>query len=154
LAAAREAIFHRPLPPDWAQEIKRLRAKMDRERSAPSGLDLKMGPGGLVEVEFAAQALQLLHGRDDEALRSPHILKGLTALFKAGHLDRETYQALFDGYRHLRQLDRRLRLIHDRGGDRKGYQPEDLKAAGIDPAQTEQIRGRIELAYARVMATL
>jgi len=151
LAAARRAVFDRPLPPDWAREIRRLRAKMGRERSAPEGLDLKMGPGGLVDVEFAAQALQLLHGRRDETLRSPHILKGLTALYEAGHLDEETYRALFDGYRHLRQLDRRLRLIHDRGGDMKGYEARDLRAAGADPAGTERIRRRIESAYTRVM---
>ncbi len=152
--AVQEAVFQRELPLDWAGEIKRLRLRMFQERAASSGLDLKMGRGGLVDVEFAAQALQLIHGRDHPGLRTPHILKGLSALKAAGLIGERTHRDLFEGYRFLRQLDRRLRLIHDRGGDGVGYSDRDIKRAGGDPEAAREVSLRVARAYDRIMEAL
>ena len=152
--AVQEAVFERELDPGWAGEIRRLRQRMLEERAASSGLDLKMGRGGLVDVEFAAQTLQIFHGRNWPELRTPHILRGLTALERVGIIDPETYHDLFQGYRFLRLLDRRLRLIHDRGGDRVGYSDQDIKRAGEDPALARQVCRKVARAYDKVMETL
>ncbi len=152
--AVQEAVFKRELEPGWAGEIRRLRLKMLEERAASSGLDLKMGRGGMVDVEFAAQALQLIHGRTRPELRTPHILRGLSALDRAGIIGPETYRDLYQGYRFLRLLDRRLRLIHDRGGEKVGYSDQDIKRAGEDPARTRQVSLQVGRAYDMVMEAL
>ena len=152
--AVQRVVFQRELPEDWAAEIRRLRERMVKERASSQGIDLKMGRGGLVDVEFAAQALQLLHGRTRPELRTPHILKGLTALHEAGLLAEQTYGDLYQGYRSLRELDRRLRLIHDRGGDRIGYSDQDIIRAGGDPETVREVGARVAEAHDRIMEAL
>jgi glutamate-ammonia-ligase adenylyltransferase len=77
-------------------------AQLDRE--------LKLGPGGLRDVEFAVQLLQLVHGRSDTALRSPTTLAALDALAAGGYVGRQDAAALGDAYRFLRVLEHRIQL--------------------------------------------
>ncbi len=154
MAAVAEAVFDRPLPDGWAAELMALRRRMGKERGAAEGWDLKFGPGGLIDVEFAAEALQLAAGRNDRALRTPHTLKGLKAQHLAGLIDDETFGALYNGYRRLRRLDHRLRLIYDRSGDRVGYTDQEMVRAGADLGELADIRRRVAEAYAKVMEGL
>ncbi|HET7327495.1 MAG TPA: bifunctional [glutamine synthetase] adenylyltransferase/[glutamine synthetase]-adenylyl-L-tyrosine phosphorylase [Nocardioidaceae bacterium] len=71
---------------------------------------LKLGTGGLRDVEFAVQLLQLVHGRTDERLRSGTTLVALAALTGAGYVGREDGAALGDSYRFLRTLEHRIQL--------------------------------------------
>ncbi len=71
---------------------------------------LKLGPGGLRDVEFAVQLLQLVHGRADKALRVPHTLQALAALTAGGYVGRDDGTALGAAYRFLRTLEHRLQL--------------------------------------------
>jgi glutamate-ammonia-ligase adenylyltransferase len=72
---------------------------------------LKLGPGGLRDVEFAVQLLQLVHGRADESLRSPTTLVALQALTDGGYVGREDGAALGEAYRFLRSLEHRIQLF-------------------------------------------
>src|SRR2546423_3948285 len=72
--------------------------------------DIKLGAGGLRDVEFAVQLLQLVHGRTDEALRSSSTLDALTALARGGYVGREDGASLAASYRFLRLLEHRLQL--------------------------------------------
>ncbi|MHA6784147.1 bifunctional [glutamine synthetase] adenylyltransferase/[glutamine synthetase]-adenylyl-L-tyrosine phosphorylase [Pseudonocardia saturnea] len=72
--------------------------------------ELKLGRGGLRDVEFAVQLLQLVHGRTDEALRSPTTLEALAALSDGGYVAREDGANLAASYRFLRLLEHRLQL--------------------------------------------
>ncbi|MDN5929737.1 MAG: bifunctional [glutamine synthetase] adenylyltransferase/[glutamine synthetase]-adenylyl-L-tyrosine phosphorylase [Pseudonocardia sp.] len=72
--------------------------------------ELKLGRGGLRDVEFAVQLLQLVHGRTDEALRSPTTLCALAALSDGGYVAREDGANLAASYRFLRLLEHRLQL--------------------------------------------
>ncbi len=72
--------------------------------------DLKLGRGGLRDVEFAVQLLQLVHGRADETLRSRSTLGGLAALTAGGYVGREDGAALAASYRFLRTLEHRVQL--------------------------------------------
>ena len=63
---------------------------------------LKLGPGGLRDVEFAVQLLQLVHGRADERLRAPTTLSALAELTEGGYVGREDGEALHDAYAFLR----------------------------------------------------
>ena len=71
---------------------------------------LKLGPGGLRDVEFAVQLLQLVHGRHDPSLRSPTTLVALQALTDGGYVGREDGAALSRAYRFLRSLEHRIQL--------------------------------------------
>ncbi|KQB86823.1 bifunctional [glutamine synthetase] adenylyltransferase/[glutamine synthetase]-adenylyl-L-tyrosine phosphorylase [Corynebacterium lowii] len=72
--------------------------------------ELKLGRGGLRDVEFAVQLLQLVHGRSDESLRVPATVGALRALVTAGAIGREDGQGLIDAYEFLRLLEHRLQL--------------------------------------------
>ncbi len=71
---------------------------------------LKLGVGGLRDVEFAVQLLQLVHGRTDEAIRPPTTLSALARLTDLGYVGREDGEALHRAYAFLRQLEHRIQL--------------------------------------------
>ncbi|KAA1416872.1 bifunctional [glutamine synthetase] adenylyltransferase/[glutamine synthetase]-adenylyl-L-tyrosine phosphorylase [Nocardioides humilatus] len=71
---------------------------------------LKLGVGGLRDVEFAVQLLQLVHGRTDERIRPQATLSALTALTEAGYVGREDGEALHNAYAFLRQMEHRIQL--------------------------------------------
>lgn len=81
-------------------------AQLDRE--------LKLGPGGLRDVEFAVQLLQLVHGRSDTTLRSPTTLEALDALATGGFVGRQDAAALDAAYRFLRTMEHRIQLYQMR----------------------------------------
>ncbi|MET7474788.1 bifunctional [glutamine synthetase] adenylyltransferase/[glutamine synthetase]-adenylyl-L-tyrosine phosphorylase [Streptomyces sp. NPDC005648] len=89
-------------------------AEIDRE--------LKLGPGGLRDVEFAVQLLQLVHGRADTSLRSGTTLDALQALAAGGYVGREDAVQLDDAYRFLRSMEHRIQLYRLR---RTHLVPED-----------------------------
>ncbi|MFF5962620.1 bifunctional [glutamine synthetase] adenylyltransferase/[glutamine synthetase]-adenylyl-L-tyrosine phosphorylase [Streptomyces collinus] len=83
---------------------------------------LKLGPGGLRDVEFAVQLLQLVHGRADTSLRSGTTLDALGALAAGGYVGRSDAAQLDDAYRFLRSMEHRIQLFRLR---RTHLVPED-----------------------------
>ena len=75
--------------------------------------DIKRGPGGIREIEFLVQALQLIRGGREPALRERRLLPALQALVAAGHVEAATGDALRDAYRFLRRLENRLQMLRD-----------------------------------------
>ncbi|MCD9027375.1 bifunctional [glutamate--ammonia ligase]-adenylyl-L-tyrosine phosphorylase/[glutamate--ammonia-ligase] adenylyltransferase [Luteimonas sp. BDR2-5] len=75
--------------------------------------DIKRGPGGIREIEFLAQALQLIRGGREPALRERRLLPALNALYLAGQLPAETLSRLGEAYRFLRRLENRLQMLRD-----------------------------------------
>ncbi len=71
---------------------------------------LKLGSGGLRDVEFAVQLLQLVHGRGDQAIRAPTTLSALAQLTARGYVGREDGDALHRAYTFLRTLEHRIQL--------------------------------------------
>ncbi|KRA32430.1 MULTISPECIES: bifunctional [glutamine synthetase] adenylyltransferase/[glutamine synthetase]-adenylyl-L-tyrosine phosphorylase [unclassified Nocardioides] len=71
---------------------------------------LKLGAGGLRDVEFAVQLLQLVHGRADERIRPSTTLSALAELSRGGYVGREDGEALHRAYGFLRQLEHRIQL--------------------------------------------
>ena len=136
-------IFDRPLPPNAAEEIHRLRMRMEQElgRETEDRLNLKVGRGGVVDVEFAVQYLQLLHGGTHPMVRARGTLKALYELQRAGIVTLGQYKVLDEGYRFLRSLDVRLRLSHDASIDR--FDPRLLEPERLERyrKETDSIRG-------------
>lgn len=72
---------------------------------------LKLGSGGLRDVEFAVQLLQLVHGRADESIRPPTTLSALARLTEGGYVGRADGEALHEAYAFLRTLEHRIQLF-------------------------------------------
>jgi glutamate-ammonia-ligase adenylyltransferase len=86
--------------------------KVDERLSAP-GHNLKLGAGGIREIEFFAQTQQLILGGRDVRLRAPRTVDALQALGDAGHTPREVAVELIAAYRELRRLEHRVQMIAD-----------------------------------------
>jgi glutamate-ammonia-ligase adenylyltransferase len=71
---------------------------------------IKLGPGGLRDIEFTVQLLQLVHGRTDLSLRARDTLGAITALAAGGYIAREDGKRFSDHYRFLRLLEHRIQL--------------------------------------------
>ena len=84
--------------------------------------ELKLGPGGLRDVEFAVQLLQLVHGRSDASLRGSSTLEALNALAAGGYVGRQDAKQLDESYRFLRAMEHRIQLYRLR---RTHLVPED-----------------------------
>jgi glutamate-ammonia-ligase adenylyltransferase len=104
-------VWHAAERPEAVDDVRDMRRKIianvpkdkvDRE--------IKRGPGGLRDIEFAVQLLQLVHGRVDESLRVPGTLPALRALVAGGYVGRQDGETLLRGYRFLRGVEHRLQL--------------------------------------------
>ncbi|HZZ87424.1 MAG TPA: glutamine-synthetase adenylyltransferase, partial [Caulobacteraceae bacterium] len=82
-------------------------------RMAARGADLKLGPGGIREIEFFVQTQQLILGGRQPALRSPRTLDALQALTAAGHVGERAADDLGRAYRTLRAVEHRAQMIGD-----------------------------------------
>jgi len=112
------------------KEIAEVRTRIERElgRETRGRLHVKYGRGGLVDVEFLAQALQLVHGHDQPDVRRFTTTAALRGLARAGALDHATAAGLTERYRLLRRISAALRLL--------GARPSDtLELAGPMPAR-------------------
>ncbi|MEZ4227714.1 MAG: bifunctional [glutamate--ammonia ligase]-adenylyl-L-tyrosine phosphorylase/[glutamate--ammonia-ligase] adenylyltransferase [Polyangiaceae bacterium] len=154
-------------PPE-VSELHRLRMRMQNELADERGgrRDLKMGRGGLLDVEFAVQWLQMKYGRD-RSLRTPDTLLALSALERGGYLSREAFKLLKEAYRFLRRLEQR---IHVRRGTssttldpstaeieqlarRMGFRSAGSSASGVRPQASEQLLAEYERVTEQVRRT-
>ena len=97
--------------PDFVADVQAMRRRVEEHvRPDHADRELKLGRGGLRDVEFAVQLLQLVHGRADPVLRSPTTLDALAALAGGGYVGRDDGANLAASYRFLRLLEHRLQL--------------------------------------------
>ncbi|WP_424813961.1 bifunctional [glutamine synthetase] adenylyltransferase/[glutamine synthetase]-adenylyl-L-tyrosine phosphorylase [Roseococcus sp. YIM B11640] len=94
---------------------------------AVAGHDVKLGGGGIREIEFTVQVLQLIWGGRDPALRDPTTLGALAALAAAGKLDRRAAADLADAYVFLRNTEHRLQMVADRQTHRLPEAEDELR---------------------------
>jgi glutamate-ammonia-ligase adenylyltransferase len=94
-----------------AEAISNMRDRIERELGGKH--DLKTGAGGIIDVEFAAQFLQLVHGHAHPELRTTSTSVALRAASTLGLVPQEPAQLLDQGYRFLRGIEHRLRVVHD-----------------------------------------
>lgn len=111
---AAQAAYGGGAPP--VEEMHRLRMRMERElgREQPARYNLKLGRGGLLDIEFATQWLQMRHGVDAR-VHTTDTADALGALRYCGYLDRAAYETFRDGYRFLRRLEQRIHVLRGRG---------------------------------------
>ncbi|WP_435132969.1 bifunctional [glutamine synthetase] adenylyltransferase/[glutamine synthetase]-adenylyl-L-tyrosine phosphorylase [Actinacidiphila sp. bgisy144] len=96
---------------NFVTDVQEMRRRVvDTIPAAQVERELKLGPGGLRDVEFAVQLLQLVHGRTDASLRSPTTLTALAELAAGGYVGRADAASLDAAYRFLRLMEHRIQL--------------------------------------------
>ena len=111
----RPLVWPELLRPDAIREIRAMKERSE-DVTARRGLaerELKRGRGGIRDIEFAVQLLQLVHGRHDESVRSPTTLDALGALSENGYVETADAARLDEAYRFLRTVEHRLQLYDE-----------------------------------------
>ncbi|MGI8683647.1 MAG: bifunctional [glutamine synthetase] adenylyltransferase/[glutamine synthetase]-adenylyl-L-tyrosine phosphorylase [Acidimicrobiales bacterium] len=135
-SAASERVWNRPFGAEELYEVRTMKARTE-DLLARQGLldrEVKRGRGGIRDIEFAVQLLQLVHGRNDAGLRSPTTLTALRELADAGYVDPDDAGALSDAYRFLRTVEHRLQLV-------EGQQVHAVPAAADARAHLARVMG-------------
>jgi glutamate-ammonia-ligase adenylyltransferase len=114
-AAAARRVWDRPVAADDIRAIRAMKERAEAEvaRRGLEGRELKRGRGGIRDVEFAVQLLQLVHGGADPTLRAPATLDALDALADGGYVADGDAAALAEAYTFLRTVEHRLQLEDD-----------------------------------------
>jgi glutamate-ammonia-ligase adenylyltransferase len=113
--AAQRWLWSRPFGADELRQLRHLKERAEAEiaRRGLSDREVKRGPGGIRDIEFTAQLLQLVHGQLDTALRSPTTLDLLAELGSAGYVADDDTATLREAYRFLRAIEHRLQLVDE-----------------------------------------
>jgi glutamate-ammonia-ligase adenylyltransferase len=104
-----QAAYDPPWRPQHADAIRSMRLRLEETASKSN---LKRGPGGVVDIEFLVQMLLLKYGRQHADVRVPNTIAALSALHKAGLIQREDFEYLTTSYQVLRSIQGRLRLMN------------------------------------------
>ncbi len=113
LDLVRDVIFSRDALPDTLEVVRRAKEKIDRKEAARMrGFNVKLGPGGIREIEFIAQALQLKHGGREPWVRSAQTLIVLARLAEKHYLTEPERARLSAAYTFLRTVEHRLQMEH------------------------------------------
>ena len=119
--------YRQPLTSEEIAEIVRTRQRKEAQatrttksrrrrsgRTQKTAANVKSGYGGLVDIEFAVQTLQLIHGVDTTFVRVPNTLLAIDRLYDIGVLTEEQRNGLSEAYQFLRRVENALRIVHDR----------------------------------------
>ena len=131
LAALRPFIWRRGLDFAAIADLRAMKRRIDTHRgftadAGLAGFDVKLGPGGIREIEFTAQTLQLVWGGRSPTLRDPTTIGALRGLVRAGHLGRRAAAELTVAYRWLRRVEHRLQMVNDRQTHVIPEKPDEL----------------------------
>lgn len=108
-------VYPAELAPRAIDDVRRTKVRLEEyvRRRGKELTEVKRGRGGIRDVEFAVQLLQIVHGRRDPRLREPNTLRALAALAEEGYVAQDDADALADAYRFLRRLEHRLQIVRD-----------------------------------------
>ena len=158
---ARKAVYQKSLPPDAALLINDLRRRMTRERARlkPDTVNFKFLPGGLVDIEFLTQYLQMRYGgKIGGNLRSSSTGIALRALHEKG-LGPVGLDKVSEAYNLIARVSSRLGLTYGRSGDEASYLEQEvssLKLPGLLSDPLTEVREAMELTsrvYTEVLGT-
>jgi glutamate-ammonia-ligase adenylyltransferase len=152
-----------------AQDIRTMRKRMDDElgKEDANRYNIKQGYGGLVDIEFLAQFLQLIHGREKKWIRVPGAYNALRALRRENLIAPEDYKVLMRSYLFIRLLESRMRIVtnqatHELSRDpeklrtlarRAGYQDDVATAGEKLLADYERMRTEVRRVFERVVGS-
>src|SRR5205809_1150286 len=126
-------IYPKSATPDLLDEIAKIKHRIERDVVGPEKLqrDVKLGRGGIRDIEFIVQTLQLIHGARNPFLQEPSMLKALRALRELDLLPREDVLALDNAYRFLRRVEHRLQIEAEQQTHIVPRDPEALRRLAL-----------------------
>ncbi|MBC8235188.1 glutamate-ammonia-ligase adenylyltransferase [bacterium] len=129
IRVAHAFVYSQPLTSEQITEIVHTRERKENKAGKISSRtrDVKIGYGGLADIEFAVQTLQLIHGCQNPDVRSPNTLLALKQLRDASAISAEQCQQLSRLYQFLRMVENRLRIVHDRPFSALPTEPYELE---------------------------
>jgi [glutamine synthetase] adenylyltransferase / [glutamine synthetase]-adenylyl-L-tyrosine phosphorylase len=131
MAAIAPLVWQAAQREDFVADVQTMRRRVVASLPAKDAdREIKLGPGGLRDIEFAVQLLQLVHGRADETVRDPATLPALAALAAGGYVGRQDAASLAGAYRFLRAVEHLLQLRHLRRTHSLPTDPAILRQAG------------------------
>ena len=155
MAMLRPFVYRRYLDYGALQSLRGLKAMIDRELRRKGLADnIKLGPGGIREVEFIGQAFQLIRGGRDPELQQRPIQAVLRELARKGHLPSAAAKELVDAYRYLRRVENRIQAWQDRQTHLLPERPEDQArlARTMDCVDWDSFLARLDRHRGRVQA--
>jgi glutamate-ammonia-ligase adenylyltransferase len=154
LATIRHVAFPENWQPLWGDELRHIKSRVENERGHKSTFvtvyDVKLGSGGLSDIEWTAQWLALKHGEQIPSLQTPNTLRQLEAAREAQLLTPEEETAMHEGYNFLRRAELRLQITQEHGASTvKGGTPEFRAwARAIFPNESSEVAAeRFESAW-------
>ncbi|HSY46015.1 MAG TPA: bifunctional [glutamate--ammonia ligase]-adenylyl-L-tyrosine phosphorylase/[glutamate--ammonia-ligase] adenylyltransferase [Steroidobacteraceae bacterium] len=131
-AAVRPFVYRRYLDYGVFESLREMRALIEREMSRREVADnVKLGPGGIREIEFIVQALQLTRGGRDRRLQTPSLRAALARLGETRLLPDTAVNELGAAYAFLRRLENRLQMLADQQVHRLPAQPLDRERIAL-----------------------
>jgi glutamate-ammonia-ligase adenylyltransferase len=113
LAVTQPMVWESTARENFVESVQRMRQLVtDNIPISEVDAQIKLGPGGLRDIEFTVQLLQLVHGRTDSSLRERDTLGAIDALATGGYIARDDGKRFSDHYRFLRLLEHRIQLSH------------------------------------------
>jgi glutamate-ammonia-ligase adenylyltransferase len=142
LEAIRPFVWRRGLDFAAVADIQAMKRRIDEHKGGAltdasdpvariAGHNVKLGEGGIREIEFLVQTLQLVWGGRDPGLRDRTTLGALRLLTRAGHVPRHAARELAADYRFLRQVEHRLQMVNDRQTHSIPEKPDDLARIAV-----------------------
>ena len=115
LGAAQRWLWARPFDAEALRSLRAMKARTEAEvaRKGLGNRELKRGPGGIRDIEFTVQLLQLVHGHLDPDLRGATTLTMLDEMASAGYIDDNDAEKMASSYRELRTVEHRLQLVDE-----------------------------------------
>ncbi|MCY3633862.1 MAG: bifunctional [glutamine synthetase] adenylyltransferase/[glutamine synthetase]-adenylyl-L-tyrosine phosphorylase [bacterium] len=132
--AIKPGVWGENLEADTVPHLRALKLRVEESAKLKGDRELKKGPGGLRDIEFTVQLLQLVHGRTDPTIRSPNTLTALRQLSWGEYIDQADAVHFTTAYIHLRTVEHRLQLRDER-------QTHELPTADADREWTALASG-------------
>ncbi|MFA5074303.1 MAG: bifunctional [glutamate--ammonia ligase]-adenylyl-L-tyrosine phosphorylase/[glutamate--ammonia-ligase] adenylyltransferase [Nitrospirota bacterium] len=165
ISSMQDVVYREYDPALLAYDILSMRRRMQEEvgKEGPSSYNIKQGAGGLVDIEFLVQYLQLLFGKDHFAIRIPGTSTVLRALKKERLLTNAEYVTLLHAYQFMRRLESRMRIVSNQATNmlsrdpaklvslarRMGYENDGTKAGRKLLSDYEQISLQVRTLFER-----
>jgi glutamate-ammonia-ligase adenylyltransferase len=139
LKGLRPFVFGRPFGPKALEEVRDVKHRLDQKIAERAETDrhVKLGFGGIREIEFVVQALQLRHAQRRKELRDRGTLAALRALHEGGHLPEPEFRELEPAYVFLRDVENKLQMVADTQTHTLPVEREALRACALRLGYTD-----------------
>ncbi|MEV8630476.1 bifunctional [glutamine synthetase] adenylyltransferase/[glutamine synthetase]-adenylyl-L-tyrosine phosphorylase [Streptosporangium sp. NPDC051023] len=150
VSAANEMVWQAATRDRFVEDVQAMRRRVEAHvRGGEADRQLKLGPGGLRDIEFAVQLLQLVHGRLDPLLRRRATLPALAALSRGGYVGRDDAKALAEAYTFLRRIEHLIQLYRLRRTHVVPESEADLRRLGRGLGMTSDPVGEFTTRWRR-----